>query len=199
MDAFTESEIEYGICIYVLCTPSKLEWCKQNMFMLSRKEQRRLPACLCLLLDGNSCALWGSKNYCCRAVSDSYDYTRAAHVLEISTDDGLIELHVWWKYECRITAVGRGLFLCPSVKKRESYLATAARLFLVVGVEVWASFPSTGDGKCTHKLFYSRIAGIPNNGGSRPVFHYPLVFQHFLGLKVKSENESAPSEQISGY
>lgn len=62
--------------------------------MLSRKEQRRLPARLRLLLDGNSCALWGSKDYCCRALSDSRDYTGAAHVLEISTDDGLIELHV---------------------------------------------------------------------------------------------------------
>lgn len=144
--------------------------------MLSRKEQRRLPACLWLLLDGNSCALWGSKNYCCRAVSDGYDYTRAPHVLGISTDDGPIELHVWWKYECRITAVGRGLFLWPSVKKSESYLATATRLFLVVGVGVWASFPSVGDGKCAHKLFYSRIARIPHNAGSSPVFHYPQVF-----------------------
>lgn len=69
-------------------------------------------------------------------MSDGYDYPRAPHVLGISTDDGLIELHVWWKYECRITAVGRGLFLCPSVKKSESNLATASCLFLVVGVGV---------------------------------------------------------------
>lgn len=61
----------------------------------------------------------------------------------------------------------------------------------------WASFPSTEDGKCTHKLFYSQIAGIPHNVGSSPVFHYALVFQHLVGIKVKSENESAPSEQDS--
>lgn len=118
-------------------------------------------------------------------MSDGYDYTRAPHVLGISTDDGLIELHVWWKYECRITAVGRGLFLCPSVKKSESNLATASWLFLVVGVGARASFPSTGDGKCVHKLFYSRMfARIPHNAGSCPVFHYPAGFQHLVGIEV---------------
>lgn len=46
-----------------------------------------------------------------------------------------------------MTAVGRGLFLCPSVKKSESYLATATRLFLVVGVGVLGQFSSLGKWK----------------------------------------------------
>jgi len=33
-------------------------------------------------------------SYCCGAMSEVYGYTGAAHVLGISADDGLIELHV---------------------------------------------------------------------------------------------------------
>lgn len=79
----------------------------------ARQRLSYLPHRLQLLRDGNSWALRTCVNYCCGATSDGYDYTGAAHVLGISADDGVIELHVGWKHECPITAVGRALFLCP--------------------------------------------------------------------------------------
>ena len=91
-------------------------------------------------------------------MSDGSDYTSSPHVLGISTDDGLIELHARWKYECRITAVGRGLFLCSSVKKSEGNLATGSRqspFLCVVGGWVGAVFHPLEMEKCSHKLFYS--------------------------------------------
>lgn len=55
MDAHSKSEIQHRICVGILSAsrlPSKIRWCQQkwpSIFMLSRKDQRRLPACLLLL------------------------------------------------------------------------------------------------------------------------------------------------------
>lgn len=56
-----------------------------------------------------------------------YDYAGAPPVLRISANDGLIEKNAWCKFECRITAVGRGLFLCPSVKTSKSNPSNSQR------------------------------------------------------------------------
>lgn len=76
-------------------------------------------------LDNSSCQLSTIVSYCCRAMSDGYDYT-AAHVLGISPDDWPIELRVQWKHKCQInrSAVERALFLCPRLKAEWRHLAT---------------------------------------------------------------------------
>lgn len=92
--------------------------------------------------------------YCCGVMSDGYDYSGASHVLGISTDDCRLNYICDGNTSATMTTLGRGLFMCPSVKWRERHLATAAEW----GPAHWAVVASWNpdfhvrDGKCLHKL-----------------------------------------------